>query len=119
MGAATYNIGAEVNGILFHEMTHMYRQDDGDKGGVDIGLIEGIADSVRINNGFTPDMDSRDGKPWTPEALRTITGRTVNQLWEEYRKSNSSPIPTPAQGASQHQSALGGGPPLHRTPPPC
>ena len=119
------DVGEEVKGILFHEMTHMYQQDDSDRGGADIGVIEGIADFVRFKNGFTPDdaqpdkngrwndgyrttaffllwldaryrdavyklnlsMDSRDGKRWTPESFRAITGKTVDQLWRAYRNA--------------------------------
>ena len=49
------DVGKEIKGILFHEMTHMYQQDDSDKGGADGGLIEGIADTVRFQAGFTPE----------------------------------------------------------------
>jgi len=117
-------VAMEIKGILYHEMTHMYQHDDSDQGGVDGGLIEGIADSVRIRAGFTPNgaqpdkggnwddgytttafflnwvedhypdfvyklnltMDERDGKKWTPEAFKTITGKTVEQLWADYIK---------------------------------
>ena len=117
------DVGREIKGILFHEMTHMYQQDDSDGGGADSGLIEGIADTVRFKNGFIPDgaqpnkngrwndgyrttaffllwvdqhynsfiyklnlsMSNTDGKRWSPEAFRTITGRSVDQLWNDYR----------------------------------
>ena len=120
------DVGKEIKGILFHEMTHMYQQDDSDGHGADGGLIEGIADTVRFKNGFIPDgaqpdpnghwndgyrttaffllwldqhydsfiyrlnltMDSRDGKTWTPEAFRTITGKSVDALWADYRAAN-------------------------------
>jgi hypothetical protein len=49
------DVATEVKGILFHEMTHMYQHDDHDGHGADAGLIEGIADFVRIKAGFTPD----------------------------------------------------------------
>ncbi|AKJ30172.1 basic secretory protein-like protein [Caldimonas brevitalea] len=117
------DVGKEIKGILFHEMTHMYQQDDRDGRGADPGLIEGIADTVRFKNGFVPDgaqpnpngnwndgyrttaffllwldqrydgfiyrlnltMDGQDGKVWTPDAFRAITGKPVDQLWAEYR----------------------------------
>jgi len=49
------DVAREVRGILFHEMTHMYQHDDGDQGGVELGLIEGIADFVRFTAGYVPD----------------------------------------------------------------
>jgi len=117
------DVAREIKGILFHEMTHMYQQDDSDGHGADGGLIEGIADTVRFKNGFIPDgaqpnpnghwndgyrttaffllwldqrydsfiyrlnltMDSQDGKTWSPESFRTITGKTVDALWNDYR----------------------------------
>ena len=48
------DVAKEVKGILFHEMTHMYQHDDHDENGADGGLIEGIADFVRIKAGFPP-----------------------------------------------------------------
>ncbi|OLV18323.1 basic secretory protein-like protein [Deinococcus marmoris] len=119
------DVGSEIRGILFHEMTHMYQQDDSDLGGADGGLIEGIADSVRYRAGFMPgdaepdkdghwndgysttaffllwlekrfpdfiyklnlSMDSQDNIKWTPDAFRVLTGKTVDQLWNEYKTS--------------------------------
>ncbi len=123
---ANRDVGKEIKGILYHEMTHMYQQDDHDKGGADIGLIEGIADTVRFKNGFIPDgaqpnknghwndgyrttaffllwldkqydsfiyklnltMESNDNKRWSSESFKTITGKSVDQLWTDYRNSN-------------------------------
>jgi hypothetical protein len=48
------DVSREVKGILFHEMTHMYQHDDSDGHGADGGLIEGIADFVRIKAGYAP-----------------------------------------------------------------
>jgi hypothetical protein len=117
------DVAREVQGILFHEMTHMYQHDDSDGRGADGGLIEGIADFVRFKAGYAPDgaqpnpdgnwndgyrttafflvwvdsqypgfahdlnlsMDSRDGERWTPEAFRTITGKSADELWTDYR----------------------------------
>jgi hypothetical protein len=119
------NVYDEIKGILYHEVTHVYQQDDSDGGGADGGLIEGIADYVRFKNGFVPEdaepdksgnwndgyrttaffllwmseryqdsvyklnlsLSSSDGKTWTPQAFKTITGRTVDQLWQAYRNS--------------------------------
>jgi hypothetical protein len=119
------NVYEEIKGILYHEVTHVYQQDDSDGGGADGGLIEGIADYVRFKSGFipadaTPDksgnwndgyrttaffllwmskqypdsvyklnlsLSSSDGKKWTPQAFKTITSKTVDQLWQAYRTS--------------------------------
>ena len=119
------DMATEVIGILFHEMAHMYQHDDHDGDGVDGGLIEGIADFVRIEAGYTPtgaepsgegswnegythtgfflvwvddqyddfvyalnlSMSSEDGKTWTLQSFVDITGKTVDQLWDEYRDS--------------------------------
>ena len=116
------DVAKEIKGILFHEMTHMYQQDDNDGGGADLGIIEGIADFVRIKSGYIPrgarpnkngnwndgytttafflvwldeaysdfayelnkSMDNNDGERWTPAAFEEITGKPVNQLWQEY-----------------------------------
>ena len=32
-------------------------------------------------------MDSRDNVKWTPDAFKTITGKTVDQLWSDYKTS--------------------------------
>lgn len=108
-------------------MTHMYQQNDSDKGGADGGLIEGIADTVRFKNGSTPEnaqpdkngawndgyrttaffllwvdgrydsfiyklnlsMSNTDGKRLSPESFKTITGKSVDQLWNDYRNDDS------------------------------
>lgn len=54
--AAGRDVTAEIKGILYHEMTHMYQQDDKPEG-TWAGLpayYESIADAVRIRNGFVP-----------------------------------------------------------------
>ena len=50
------DVKSELAGILHHEMTHMYQNDDKPEGtfpGLP-GMYEGIADAVRIRNGFAP-----------------------------------------------------------------
>lgn len=121
------NVSREIEGILNHEMTHVYQNDDKAPGeGMYARLsnvTEGIADFVRIRNGFTPQgsepsksgtwddegywkpawfllyidnkypgfiyrlnqsMIAGDGKSWTPQSFQDITGKTVEQLWDEY-----------------------------------
>ncbi len=122
---ANGDVAAEIKGIVHHEMTHMYQQDDSDGHGADNGLIEGMADTVRFKSGFTPSdavpnraghwndgyrttaffllwfdtqydsfiyklnlsMDSYDGETWTTDTFKTLTGKTVDVLWLDYRDS--------------------------------
>ena len=46
----------EINGILQHEMTHMYQNDDKPEGTFSglANMYEGIGDAVRIRNGHAP-----------------------------------------------------------------
>jgi hypothetical protein len=117
----------EIKGILHHEMTHMYQNDDkapGEGTYASLGnVIEGVADFVRIRSGFPPDgavptktgvwdsegywkpaffllwiddqypdflyrmnlgMLAGDGVAWTPDAIASITGRSVADLWSDY-----------------------------------
>jgi predicted Zn-dependent protease with MMP-like domain len=116
------DVAEEVKGVLFHEITHMFQHDDNDGNGVDGGLIEGIADFVRIRAGYPPyrsqpnpngnwndgyhttayfllwlddqvedftyqlnlSMSDKDMMSWSPEAFRTITGKSVDELWDDY-----------------------------------
>lgn len=121
---------AEITGILHHEMTHMYQNDDkapGEGTYAELSnVIEGVADFVRIRAGFPPDgavptktgawdsegywkpaffllwidlkfpdfihrmnlgMVAGDGIAWTPAAIETLTGQTVDALWGEYGAS--------------------------------
>jgi hypothetical protein len=51
------DVAAEIAGILHHEMTHMYQNDDKPEAtfaGI-ANMYESIADAVRIRNGFAPD----------------------------------------------------------------
>jgi hypothetical protein len=52
------DVAAELAGILAHEMTHMYQNDDkaqGEGSYPNLGnVIEGVADAVRIRLGYTP-----------------------------------------------------------------
>jgi hypothetical protein len=50
------DVRAEIAGILQHEMTHMYQNDDKPEGTFSglANMYEGIGDAVRIRNGFPP-----------------------------------------------------------------
>ena len=71
----------EVFGMLFHEMTHMYQNDDADGKGVPSGLIEGIADFVRITAGYHGPETQQKGGQW--DSGYTTTGWFL--IWLEQR----------------------------------
>jgi hypothetical protein len=56
--AAGRDVAAEIKGILLHEMTHMYQNDDKAAGEGTWptlpNILEGVGDFVRIRAGFTP-----------------------------------------------------------------
>lgn len=119
------DVAAEISGILYHEMTHMYQNDDKPEATfADIGnMYEGIGDAVRIRAGYTPAgaqpdkngsweektytgqaffwlyMDTKrpdfiyelnksmakDGTPWAPSQIETITGKSAAAWWSEYQ----------------------------------
>ncbi|BDD08708.1 hypothetical protein FUAX_11400 [Fulvitalea axinellae] len=113
----------EVVGVLAHELTHVYQNDDGGRYSELGGVIEGLADAVRtklgykdygkrkkggsykdaydtsafffvwieknkttdfiykLNKSLAPD----DGKKWTWDEVKRITGTDVETLWAEYQ----------------------------------
>uniref|UniRef100_A0A0D9XKY4 Secretory protein n=1 Tax=Leersia perrieri TaxID=77586 RepID=A0A0D9XKY4_9ORYZ len=52
VGAYSGDVKAEVTGVLYHEATHVWQWDG--RGGANGGLIEGIADFVRLRAGYAP-----------------------------------------------------------------
>ena len=52
VGNFSGDVKAEVTGVLFHETTHVWQWDG--QGTADGGLIEGIADFVRLKAGYAP-----------------------------------------------------------------
>ena len=52
LGAFSGDVKGEFTGVLYHEMTHVWQWNgDGEAPG---GLIEGIADFVRLRSGYVP-----------------------------------------------------------------
>lgn len=122
------DVANEIRGILFHEMTHMYQNDDKPENTYEhiANMYEGIADAVRIRAGFTPSgarptdksgnwydktyasqaffwlfadtkypdflyrlnqSMKKDGVPWQPEVIQTLTGQSADDLWSDYQDS--------------------------------
>ncbi|XP_052196085.1 uncharacterized protein LOC127803696 [Diospyros lotus] len=52
IGGYSGNVKREVTGVLYHEMTHIWQWDG--KGQAPGGLVEGIADFVRLKAGYAP-----------------------------------------------------------------
>lgn len=66
------DVAYEIKGILYHEMTHMYQHDDSDRDGVPLGIIEGIADFVRLHSGYPATHWSKDpGGAWDDGYTKT------------------------------------------------
>jgi hypothetical protein len=63
------HVGVEVEGILVHELAHGYQYNHAKP---PLWLIEGIADSVRIKDGFHPLSVMKPGGHWT--GAYTTTG---------------------------------------------
>ena len=56
------SVKTEVTGIMTHETTHGYQQDDKPDSNPPIWIIEGVADTVRLHAGYiSPDNLSRGG----------------------------------------------------------
>ncbi|KAJ0801075.1 hypothetical protein HanPI659440_Chr03g0112621 [Helianthus annuus] len=54
------DVKTEITGVLYHEMTHIWQWDG--KGQAPGGLIEGIADYVRLKAGYAPSHWVRPGQ---------------------------------------------------------
>ncbi|KAF0906544.1 hypothetical protein E2562_011524 [Oryza meyeriana var. granulata] len=52
VGGYSGDVRNEVTGVLYHEATHVWQWDG--RGGANGGLIEGIADFVRLRAGYAP-----------------------------------------------------------------
>ncbi|XP_006661891.1 uncharacterized protein LOC102706684 [Oryza brachyantha] len=60
VGGYSGDVRAEVTGVLYHEATHVWQWDG--RGGANGGLIEGIADFVRLRAGYAPSHWVRPGQ---------------------------------------------------------
>lgn len=108
----------EITGVLYHEMTHVWQWNG--NGNAPSGLIEGIADYVRltanlapstwpkpgsgnkwddgyavtayflqycdtVTSGFVAQMNSKMGDGWDVGFFSDITGKSVDELWSDYK----------------------------------
>ena len=108
----------QVTGVLYHETTHVWQWDG--QGQANGGLIEGIADYVRLKAGYAPGhwVQPGQGDRWdqgydvtarfldycdslkpgfvallnakmkdgyTDDFFAQILGKTVQQLWQDYK----------------------------------
>ena len=76
---------AEIAGILHHEMTHMYQNDDKPEATFSgmARMYEGIADAVRIRNGFTPLKAAPSNKSGSWQD-KTYTGQAFFWLYVDH-----------------------------------
>jgi hypothetical protein len=61
---AGQSVKDEVSGIMEHEVTHGYQHDDKPDSNPDIGIIEGVADAVRLSAGLISPGELRAGGSW-------------------------------------------------------
>ncbi|CAI0445518.1 unnamed protein product [Linum tenue] len=60
IGTYKGDVAQEIRGVIYHEMTHVWQWDG--KGRTPGGLIEGIADFVRLKAGYAPSHWARPGE---------------------------------------------------------
>ncbi|GJN09859.1 hypothetical protein PR202_ga27905 [Eleusine coracana subsp. coracana] len=92
----------EVAGILYREVTNEWQFDG--NGHANKGLLGGIAELVQMRSGYTPSRWAKKGdglvaelgrkmnKGYNDRFFADITGKTVSQLWKEYKASNKNTI---------------------------
>ncbi|NP_001149395.1 uncharacterized protein LOC100283021 precursor [Zea mays] len=118
VGGYSGDVKTEVTGVLYHETTHVWQWDG--QGQANGGLIEGIADYVRLKAGYAPGhwVQPGQGDRWdqgydvtarfldycdslkpgfvallnakmkdgyTDDFFAQILGKTVQQLWQDYK----------------------------------
>ncbi len=101
------DVRAEIAGILHHEMTHMYQNDDKPEGTFTglANMYEGIADAVRIRNGFPPaGAPARQERPLAGQGLR----RPGVLLAVHRHRAARLPVQAERHDERQGRQALGG-----------
>ncbi|MBA0641003.1 hypothetical protein Goklo_025600 [Gossypium klotzschianum] len=74
------------NGVLYHEMTHIWQWNgNGQIGDGHLGnLTEGIAD-FGLKSGFVAELNAKLKDGYSPDFFFQILGKTVDQLWTDYK----------------------------------
>jgi len=70
------DVKREITGVLYHEMTHVWQWNG--NGQVPGGLIEGIADFVRLKKGYAPSHWVQPGQGNTWDQGYDVTARFLN-----------------------------------------
>ncbi|CAH9130792.1 unnamed protein product [Cuscuta epithymum] len=76
LGGYSGDVKAEFTGVLYHEMTHIW-QWNGD-GAAPGGLIEGVADFVRLRGGYAPSHWKKAGEGDRWDAGYDVTARFLD-----------------------------------------
>ncbi|KAL6329240.1 hypothetical protein AAG906_014852 [Vitis piasezkii] len=109
LGEYSSDVKREFTGVIYHEMTHIWQWNG--KGQAPGGLIEGIADFVRLRADLAPSFWVRPGQGdrwnWATiwicsrtqqederrvrfRLLCGASGKTVDQLWSDYKAQNET-----------------------------
>ncbi|CAL4917298.1 unnamed protein product [Urochloa decumbens] len=98
-GYSAGDVKKEVTGVLYHETTHVWQWDG--QGRANGGLIEGIADYVRLKGydvtarfldycdslkpGFVAQLNAKMKDGYSDDFFAQILGKNVQQLWKDYK----------------------------------
>uniref|UniRef100_A0A0C9S800 TSA: Wollemia nobilis Ref_Wollemi_Transcript_12531_1084 transcribed RNA sequence n=1 Tax=Wollemia nobilis TaxID=56998 RepID=A0A0C9S800_9CONI len=118
------DVKTEIRGVLYHEVTHVWQWSG--NGNAPGGLIEGIADYVRltaglapshwvkpgggdrwdqgydvtayflqycesVSSGFVANMNAKLAGGWNVSFFNDLTGKSVDELWNDYKAKYASP----------------------------
>ena len=78
IGSYSSDLKREIAGVLFHEMTHIWQWNG--NGQTPGGLIEGIADFVRLKSGYVPSHWVQPGKGDRWDQGYDVTARFLDYL---------------------------------------
>ncbi|KAK9988492.1 hypothetical protein SO802_028731 [Lithocarpus litseifolius] len=78
------DVKTETTGVLYRESTHIWQWNDNGQN-PPIGLIEGIADYVRVkaglSDGFVAELNKKSKDGCSANFFVELLGKTVDQLW--------------------------------------
>ncbi|KAI6678049.1 hypothetical protein NL676_038845 [Syzygium grande] len=81
LGGFSGDMKREFTGIPNHEMTHVWQWDRA--GQAPDRLIEGIADFMRLRNGFVAELNKKMKTGYGDDYFVDLLGKTVDQLWSQ------------------------------------